>query len=234
MLINQMIPVSTLDLLQADGDLFAELRVPEGLNRQRVIDTILLRYGDTPLYRADPNFMHYYIGSWSDTHADIWQKLYNTTRLEYNPIYNFDRTEESTDSHTSNRKLDESGSSESSNSTETNTENSNTGTTTDTAEHKVSADNSDEYEPGTQDNTRGTQTGSGSASSESSGRDNTDTEHNLSESLSDSTTHKARLYGNIGVTTTQQMIASERECVQYNIYEAIADSYKDTFCLLIY
>lgn len=40
--------------------------------------------------------------------------------------------------------------------------------------------------------------------------------------------------GNIGVTTTQQMIEAERQLVKFNIYDLIIDSFKQRFCLLLY
>lgn len=40
--------------------------------------------------------------------------------------------------------------------------------------------------------------------------------------------------GNIGVTTTQQMIEAEREIVKLNIYQYIIDDFKARFCLLVY
>ena len=40
--------------------------------------------------------------------------------------------------------------------------------------------------------------------------------------------------GNIGVTTTQQMIDAEREIVVYDIYRVIADDYHAKFCLDVY
>ena len=43
-----------------------------------------------------------------------------------------------------------------------------------------------------------------------------------------------RASGNIGVTTTQQMIEDERRVVEYNLTEAIIDDFKRKFCLLIY
>ena len=45
---------------------------------------------------------------------------------------------------------------------------------------------------------------------------------------------KARMWGNIGVTTTQQMIEEERRVSQFNIYDYIIESFKRRFCLLIY
>ena len=45
---------------------------------------------------------------------------------------------------------------------------------------------------------------------------------------------EGRAYGNIGVTTTQQMIEEERRIVQFNIIDYIIESFKRCFCLLIY
>ncbi len=40
--------------------------------------------------------------------------------------------------------------------------------------------------------------------------------------------------GNIGVTTTQQMIQAERDLVRFNIYDLIIEDFKQRFCVLIY
>lgn len=45
---------------------------------------------------------------------------------------------------------------------------------------------------------------------------------------------KARMWGNIGVTTTQQMIKEQREVVKFNLSDYIIDEFKRRFCLLIY
>lgn len=55
-----------------------------------------------------------------------------------------------------------------------------------------------------------------------------------SDNYSRSFKHKAHLYGNIGVTTTQEMIESERRVVQFNLYEQIAEEFVNKFCLLVY
>lgn len=46
--------------------------------------------------------------------------------------------------------------------------------------------------------------------------------------------HTARISGNIGVTTTQQMLESERESRKYSAVYAIIDEFKERFCLLVY
>lgn len=40
--------------------------------------------------------------------------------------------------------------------------------------------------------------------------------------------------GNIGITSTQQLIKEEREIAEFNIYFYIAESFKQRFCLLVY
>ena len=46
--------------------------------------------------------------------------------------------------------------------------------------------------------------------------------------------HTGRIAGNIGVTTTQQMLESEREFRKYSTVYAIIDEFKERFCLLVY
>lgn len=43
-----------------------------------------------------------------------------------------------------------------------------------------------------------------------------------------------RAMGNIGVTTTQQMIESQRNVVQFDLEKFIADDFKQAFCLQVY
>ena len=41
-------------------------------------------------------------------------------------------------------------------------------------------------------------------------------------------------HGNIGVTSTQTLIKEQREVVNYNVYDVITKSFKETFCLGVY
>lgn len=40
--------------------------------------------------------------------------------------------------------------------------------------------------------------------------------------------------GNIGVTTTQQMLKEEREAAAFNIYSYIIEAFKKRFCIMVY
>lgn len=47
-------------------------------------------------------------------------------------------------------------------------------------------------------------------------------------------THKARLYGNIGVTKSQEMLRDELEVRKTDFYNIIVEEIKNRFCLLVY
>lgn len=46
--------------------------------------------------------------------------------------------------------------------------------------------------------------------------------------------HRGRTHGNIGVTTSQQMIISERDVSNFSIYDIIAQDFAREFCLYLY
>ena len=53
-------------------------------------------------------------------------------------------------------------------------------------------------------------------------------------SVTNSSSHKGHVSGNVGVTTSQEMIEAERKVVQFNIYDYIIQSFQKRFCLLVY
>lgn len=55
-----------------------------------------------------------------------------------------------------------------------------------------------------------------------------------SETGSSDETYTRRETGNIGVTTTQQMLKEEREVSLFNLTQVIVDSFKERFCILLY
>lgn len=176
----------------------------------------------TALFHPDPAYMKAAIGSWSKRRLPIWNKLYKSTILEYNPIENYDRQEDIEESRTTDRTT--SGSA-----TGTNRDvNSETRTETEETKRDVSAENASDYQPDAKD----TITGGGTVSAN---RDiNTESETSGNENVTDTFRHSNRTHGNIGVTTSQQMIQSEREVARYSVIEEIAEDYNDAFCLLIY
>ena len=68
-------------------------------------------------------------------------------------------------------------------------------------------------------------TGTSYAGKSTSGGTNT---HDITHTVDGS------IHGNIGVTTTQQMINSERDVADYSVYMAIVSDFKHEFCVLVY
>ena len=227
MLTNQQIAsTGLLDLLYYDNTIMDNFTVPDGVDRQLALDTISQRCGLTPLYHPDPAWLKFYIGRWCSKNAKTWEELYKTTIQDYNPIYNYDRTEETTDTRSGTRTLSE----DTSSNTKQNGDTSVTDTSSDNSEHTTSADNSDTYEPGYKDVSSRQDT----QASESSNRVDVTGDRAVDETTGETYSHKMRAFGNVGVTTTQEMLSAQRTLVRYNVYDEIADSFKEEFCLYIY
>lgn len=63
---------------------------------------------------------------------------------------------------------------------------------------------------------------------QSQGRDHTDAEGTASGH------GQSYIHGNIGVTTSQQMLQAELDVQRFNIYQAITDTFIQEFCILVY
>lgn len=238
--------LSILGLYQREPTLFDELELPGDMNKDVLIDSILYEAASLEAYYPDPNFMKFMIGRWSFMNQSIWQKLYDTTVLEYNPIYNYDRTEEWTENE---KMLD----GRTAASTETETRNLKTGetsrtdsngdfTTTGTmkTELNVSGYNEVTFTPSEETiETPDTMTSNnvivdGTRDFINTGTVSIDKKDTESLDRKRDNLRTGRAFGNIGVTTTQQMIQQERETVTFNMYKVITDSFVDRFCLMVY
>ena len=62
-----------------------------------------------------------------------------------------------------------------------------------------------------------------------------DSETQVKDTYTDGEQHTGKMYGNIGVTTSQQMGEQELEFrPKLNIYNYIAESFKHEFCIMVY
>ena len=222
--------LSILGLYQREPTLFDELELPGSMNKDVLIDNILYEAAPLEAYYPDPNFMKFMIGRWSFMNQSVWQKLYDTTVLEYNPIFNYDRTEEWSENEQMLDKRTLTGTE-----METSTDNSSgeiKSSGTIKSELNVSGYNESSYVPREQTiETPDTLTSNTSETDRIVSIDKNDTE-NMDRKRDNIRTGRA--FGNIGVTTTQQMIQQERETVLFNMYKVITDSFIERFCLMIY
>lgn len=106
-----------------------------------------------------------------------------------------------------------------------------TKTTLDGEVNKSGSDTTETTTSGT-DTTETTTTGDDTTNSSGSMSRNSSGTNEVNKDI----TYKrdAHLYGNIGVTTSQQMLNSELDIGYWNIYEKITDLFLREFCLLVY
>ena len=219
LLTSQLMPYGgIISLMQYDPSLFDGMVLPAGVDKELVIDTIIQKYGDSPLDHEDPAYLKYYIPVWSKRNLDSWTKLFATLSFNYNPLENTLLDETTDEARNINRKQDRSGTAS--------TENSGTTGVNKTAEHLVSAENASDYQPDNRD----------TGTEQTTNNQATDT--NSSENITDQTAETVKTtynrHGSIGVVTPQDMIQQEREVDKFVFYNYIADSFRDAFCLLLY
>lgn len=212
------------------NDLFDLLAVPTGIDKELAIDTILINCWPFDLIYPDADIMKAEIGRFAARRTREWERLLLTTTVEYDPIENYDRKEEWTDTDTGTdstvRNSETSGSfSDSGGTTST------PGSTT-TAETSASAFNASSMK-GTE-KTVTTLGGADSTENHNSGTDSVKMKGG--DTLTRSMTHRreGRAHGNIGVTTNQQMLEAERQVVMFNVYNQIATDFKSEFCVMKY
>ena len=190
----------------ADGDLFQGLTLPEGLAKNTLTNNILLQGGEFEVLYSDPFFLQNAISIWADREAATFQRWVDALAIEYAPLENYDRHEDWTDT------LDSDGTSRTTGTNDTST----SGTVT----TDVSAYDSTGYQPKEKVTTAET-------------IDNDTTENNTS-TLDNEGVHTGRIHGNIGVTTSQQMLEAELDLGYWNIYSRITDMFLKEFCIMIY
>ena len=87
-------------------DLFDKLELPEGYEKSTFVNTLLLEHGEKCVLYTDPTFFTLVIGVWSKKWALELSRIFEALTAEYNPIYNYDRFEESVDGRKKEYKSD--------------------------------------------------------------------------------------------------------------------------------
>lgn len=233
----------------------------------------------------NPSIIQNAVVNWYNTHKYQYEKLYNTTLLKYEPLQNYDRTEETTDTTerigtddtTFGSRTDTSTANNITNigaqdNTNTDSETTKIGTinteTNSSTSKKGSEANEKEVAPydaetyynqekdtlsftnrtdtnnsttttnartDTRTNTNTEQVGARKDTTESS-TSNTFGGHTdaTSRNENETYTHKSHMYGNIGVTTSQQMLQSERKVAYFNFVSMVAHDIIKLIAICIY
>ena len=219
--------LSILGLHKAtEGAIWDELSIPEGVDQDVLVMSILAECAELEVLYPEPATMETVIGLWSAAELPVWRKLYETTQLEYNPLWTKDAliTETESRDHVSRDAGSENETfrSEGSSSRSQNDAATQTG--------QVSAYDATDFQNRDKTSTSADSTEHVVADNEN----RTDRSSNRETVDSDSRTFEHRETGNIGITSSQELVRQQREVVQFNIYDYIVQSFKRRFCLLVY
>lgn len=205
-------------MYQYDTTLFDRMLIPETLDKEALLGYFFMYAGKNESRYGDPEELKDLIEMWSRARNTEWKRMCDALRAEYNPIENYDRTEEHKETETEDNTRNSTGN-------DTTKENA-SGTTENSEENKVSAFDSSSYQP------KNIVTGNSISTSEGASTVNRTLEDRENREVNRA--HESRTHGNIGVTTNQQMIQSELELRMYNIYKEIALEFENEFTVPIY
>lgn len=152
-----------------------------------------------------------YIALYGKSHKYEYDKLVDTLSLEYNPIENYSMTERGTDTRTPNITQTNKG-------VNTNTVGVDTSITT----GKTTFDKSNSFINDTKTTNTGTNT------------DTQDINTTVTTAGNEKIIHEFTRSGNIGVTTSQQMIESERQLAMFSAVDLFVKAIADIILIGVY
>lgn len=202
------------------------LTLPDGIDKGVVTASIEAECAELELLYPDYETMRRQIGLWSTRRSPIWEKLLASTQFNYDPIENYNRMEEWTDTSTQNENRNDKV--EGTTSAESKADI--TGNTTSNSTNSVQGFDGNDWAPHDKNETNSDTLTTNEASSSGSSIQTT-----AAQRVTDDNSHRqGRVHGNIGVTTTQTMIRQEREIVNFDIYQVIVQDFQEAFCLMVY
>lgn len=197
--------------LNPDHSVFENAEFPEGINKETLMGAIFLRCQEFELLYSDPDFMIAAVNIWARKHYWTFDKWVKLLTKDYDPLYNKDYYEDINDTHEGAA----SGS-------------SNTSTTENYSDSRTNTHSEKAYNTGAgyKEITKDVSSGSnGGTTSGTIGNSSNDSYVN---------NHTYHGYGNIGITSAQELFLKEVDVAKFNLYEQIADLFCNEFCIMVY
>lgn len=206
--------LTLIGLYNFDKTLFDGITLPEGLDKDTLISSILMRGGEFEVTYPRMEVLKSCISAWSMKWQDTFTRWVNALAIEYEPLENYDRHENWTDTRDIREVNDDQSRMTASSTATDDSTTTNTRSAYDTegfSNHDKSIYDDD----------------STLSSSESTDIDRVRTQD-------DDFVHAGRIHGNVGVTTSQQMLQAELDLGYWNIYEHITDMFLREFTIPVY
>lgn len=216
------------------------------LDHATLKNRILMRCGEFEVLYSDPDVYKLAVEVWSKAYKRTFDKWLAAVFADYNPIENYNMRERFQDDGHNTGTLSGSDSKNLTNSstgsgtfngTITNEQHSGAqGTDT----RKVSAYDASDFSNESQNvkndtaNAHATETNGNTTTSTTSGTAGETGSHSENKEDKTHNVHSGERSGNIGVTTSQQMLEQEFKVALFSIYDRIADLFVHEFCIMLY
>ena len=250
--------LSIMGLYNNDPTVFDLMVFPDGFTadqQQITKENILVECAEFEFLYPAPEVAKAIIGIWSKKELPYWNRVYAASQAEYNPIENYRRNESETvedgrtEQHSGDDLVKKTGSdTNTASGSDTNsgsTSSTDTNSGTDTVNNKVTGYDSNTLVP--QDSSETIHGHVVTNSSQGSNTQQYGRVDTLQHNTTDTMTHGEKIehegasersmlaYGNIGVTTSQEMLTQELELAKIiEVIPIIIQSFKDRFCLMVY
>lgn len=220
---------ATLDLMgiyNYDPTILDLMQIPAAIDRQTLIDNLIMETAEQEILYSNAEFLKSAIGSWSAKNLHVWEELYDTTQYEYNPIWNKDGTIVELETR------DLKGSDHTTDNTDRvdNLQDKETRDLTDKSLHSVFGFNSSSAAPESQDEGEY----KGNDTFDHTGRQDLDRTFDKATTDTGTVKHERTEQGNIGLTSTQELIEKQRDVVKFNVMDVIIKDFMQRFCIGVY
>lgn len=238
--------ITLMGMYHWDNDLFHDMVLPNGIDKDQVIQNILLRGAEFEVLYADPDFMKQAIAVWSNKWYRTFAEWLRGTQATWNPIHNYDRIEDIRDEL--RKKFNEKTTADYTDSRTANLQDKTTFNNDDTTsqtvsgstQHDVSAYDSTGFSPSSKDTiNNGTSKvdHKGDVTLNTTGTDKNNRKGTLEDkggSEQNTNIRKAHIYGNIGLTQSSDMLRSFYNISTWNLMDHISDVFVGELLIPVY
>lgn len=225
---------SLYGLYQYDPTLFDNIELPEELDKQFLVAEIFSNSGDLFPYYQVPAMFKMNVEFWFKRNYFNFKKSIQALMSEFNPVENYDRYEDMTETPDITRKRENSGSDSVSVQNDGSVNTTTMATDNGSNERQTSAYNANTYEPADKNIISDSSSGSNDTITSNTATQTTSYGAEYEETESGSRSMTSHIHGNIGVTRADEMIASTIRLYETDLYKNIARRFEKEFLVQVY
>lgn len=222
--------MTLMGMYHYDDTLFENMVLPDGIDKDLIVQTLLLKGAEFEVLYSDPDFMKQAIGVWSNKWFRTFSEWLRGTQATWNPIHNYDRFEEIKDD--SHKKFDSQTDADYSEETTLDNTDTTTQTIDSTTQHDVSPYDAASFVPSSKDTIN-----NGSSNVAHTGTVTNATTGKLSDTSGNEYNtfiHGAHIFGNIGITQASDMLESFYKISSWNLADHISDVFIGELLIPVY